>query len=121
MPTHKRPSVPAPSQDNLERCRALADDTRSALEEDCEQLRALRDNLAADVRQTRSMLRESLLALRLGRVSLQAHHAVDAALANLMAATTQDPGGVGSQVRCWQLGVHGRSAMRNGRRVGCNW
>ncbi|GIM00491.1 hypothetical protein Vretimale_5286, partial [Volvox reticuliferus] len=85
-------------EDDYDRCKALALDARSALEADCQHLRDLHSDLLADVQQAQSLLRDTLVALRLGRVSLQAHRAVDSALANLTEAATADPGGVGSQV-----------------------
>ncbi|GIL44456.1 hypothetical protein Vafri_1914, partial [Volvox africanus] len=85
-------------EDDYDRCKALALESRSALEADCRHLRDLHSDLLTDVQQAQSLLRDTLAALRLGRVSLQAHRAVDSALASLTEAAAADPGGVGSQV-----------------------
>lgn len=77
----------------------MALDTRTALEADCQQLLGLRGEFVAEVHQAQALLRDTLVALRLGRVSLQAHRAVDTALAGLTKVATADPGGMGAQVQ----------------------
>ncbi|GFR47121.1 hypothetical protein Agub_g8808 [Astrephomene gubernaculifera] len=84
-------------EDNASRCQASLHEMRALLDDEVGRLRQQRSWLLADVEHAKNLLRDCTGALRMARVSLQAHSAVDGALASLAAAAAADAGGPGPQ------------------------